>query len=937
MRDNAWTMVGRDAQLRAARELLVAAPEGARRLLFDGPSGIGKTSLLRATAELAAEQGLRVALARAHPLEQDFAFGIIRQLIEPRLAELSDADRLAVLGAEPTPASRVVWGDPGVGEVVTSAVLPSLGELVRRLARRAPLLVAIDDLQWADAASLRLLDYLAERTAELPLVFAATVTSGEVGGQQALVRAVADRCTRVPVEGLCADDAAALAAEVFGRAPEPGLLAACLRATDGNPFLLRELTVALADDGIEPTDEAVRHVREFSPRTVSRWVLTRMRRCGTGALELARAVAVLGDGTTPATAAELAGLSGPVAETAVEALARMRLLAPDTAGGLRFAHSIVRNAVGGNVTPNATRLAHQRAARLLHDRARPTAEVAAHLLATDPVGEAWAAQVLTRAGREAAAAGSADASVTFLGRALAEPATPAARVALLAELGRAELCTDLPTAVEHLREVLDQAEDPSVVAGAARDLALGLHQRGEATEALAVLERAGARLAGEQDTDLADQLTALTLGLSFHDSSPARVAMVERLRRKENLAPDVERFVAATIAMHRSADGDSMAEAVRSARRLMELGPAPTPQGAWAYFAAAGALCRADEFDLAEQCAHSMIAHATRVGLWVYEEIGHVVLSRVAYHRGRLSESIEHGRIASGLLSAMSSDRRALSASYIWLAECYVERADFDAANEIFTQVGLLGAGPRAALAPSMISIRGLARASTGDARGALSDHLEHGRVWLAQGQRNPAVHPWRSRAALAHHRLGEHDLAHELALEELNLARRWGAARPIGTAARVLGVVRGGEGIDLLAESAELLGRSQARLEYAHTLLRLGIAHHRKGRPGDARANLLRCQQVAMACGAGPLAAQAAAALDRMGTRRTRSARFGADALSEQEKRIATLAAAGQTNRQIAEQFHLTLRTVETHLTSTYRKLDIAGRRQLAGAIGRR
>ena len=201
----------------------------------------------------------------------------------------------------------------------------------------------------------------------------------------------------------------------------------------------------------------------------------------------------------------------------------------------------------------------------------------------------------------------------------------------------------------------------------------------------------------------------------------------------------------------------------------------------------------------------------------------------------------------------------------------------------------------------------------------------------------NPAANlPWRSDLALLHARLGEHQRAAELSAEDVMLARKFGAPHALGIALRAAGLIEGGAvGLQQLAEAAELLDGSGFDLEFAQTLTERGAALRRAGRRRDAQQVLRRGLDVATRCGALALAQQAREELRLAGARPRRERIRGIDALTASERRVASMAAGGMTNREIAQALFITLRTVETHLTTIYRKLDIAGRERMSEALG--
>jgi DNA-binding CsgD family transcriptional regulator len=136
------------------------------------------------------------------------------------------------------------------------------------------------------------------------------------------------------------------------------------------------------------------------------------------------------------------------------------------------------------------------------------------------------------------------------------------------------------------------------------------------------------------------------------------------------------------------------------------------------------------------------------------------------------------------------------------------------------------------------------------------------------------------------------------------------------------------------LREAAEVLRRSPARLEHARVLADLGEALLQDGRRDGARDVLREAYELAHVCGADALTTQAASALRTTGARPRRPFRQGPGSLTARERRVAALAADGLTNRGIADALVVTVSTVEFHLASTYRKLGIASRRELAGVL---
>ncbi|MCW2986397.1 MAG: transcriptional regulator, LuxR family, partial [Conexibacter sp.] len=161
-------------------------------------------------------------------------------------------------------------------------------------------------------------------------------------------------------------------------------------------------------------------------------------------------------------------------------------------------------------------------------------------------------------------------------------------------------------------------------------------------------------------------------------------------------------------------------------------------------------------------------------------------------------------------------------------------------------------------------------------------------------------------------------------------------APRSLGLALRAAALVEddGEQGLVLLAEAERILEHGPSTLALAHVLVSRGAALRRAGRRTDAQPPLRRGLELADRIAATPLADTARAELRATGARPRRAATTGADALTPTEQRVARLAAQGLTSAQIAQALFVTPRTIQTHLTHTYRKLDITSRRQLPAAL---
>src|SRR6266566_7543278 len=303
-------------------------------VVFEGPAGIGKSSLLAAARTAAARA--RVLSARGGELERELPFGIVRQLLESAVVACAAEEREALLAGAAALATPVLFAaDPEAGAEPSFSVLHGLYWLTVNLADAQPLLVAVDDAHWADVASLRWLIYLARRLEGVPLALVLATRPTGPGPVQELLDEllVIPEVAVLQPGGLSEQAITMLTVQLLAAEPDPSFVTACQRATGGNPFLLQELFGELRRRGIAPSRENVGLASQLSSHGVGRAVRARLRRLPPGCTALARAVAVLADPAQPTLAAQLAGLDDDTAASAADVLAEAVIFEP----GLRFA------------------------------------------------------------------------------------------------------------------------------------------------------------------------------------------------------------------------------------------------------------------------------------------------------------------------------------------------------------------------------------------------------------------------------------------------------------------------------------------------------------------------------------------------------------------------------------------------------------------------
>jgi predicted ATPase len=509
-------LLERGDELTTIERILDAAIAGDGGLLMvEGEAGAGKTSLLGACARLGAVRGMRVLRARGGEYERDFPYGVVRQLFEPPLAE--QADRAEPLSGTAAMAAPVFSGEAGAsGGGEPFAVQHGLYWLLADLAEASPLLLAVDDAQWADLASLQALAYIARRLEGLPVSLVLGVRVGEPGAHQALL----DELRREPgvelltPKPLAETAVSELAARELGAGPSQLFAAACCRASAGNPFLVVELLRALAADGIAPSDPNADRLEEIAAAGVSRSILLRLGRLGDAGVDSARAIAILEPNAELEHVAALTGMSAEEAAAACSRLIEARLL--DDSRPLGFVHPLIRSAVYADIAEPRRAVLHAAAAKRLAAAGGSLDSVAAHLLLAAPAGERSVVETLRRAAGEASDRGAPEPAVGYLRRALAEPPLEAERPAVERELGSALVRASDSAGVEALLALRESSEDAVARAEIVAELAISLTYRGRGEETVALLEQSLAELDGS-DPKLELRLRGELLELSLWD------------------------------------------------------------------------------------------------------------------------------------------------------------------------------------------------------------------------------------------------------------------------------------------------------------------------------------------------------------------------------------------------------------------------------------
>lgn len=861
----------------------VAAGRPIARLLTGAP-GTGKTVLLD-TLRRHHDHDVRLLHATGRQDPEPTPFGTVGHLLGPAARHADDvATVLDELGPTATPDEL-------------HRRLRALHRFTTSLVARGPLLLVVDDVHCCDAGSLAFLGFLLRRMHGLPI---------------GLVLAA-----RTDVDGVLPERLWPL------RAPSTETLALRPAERAGTETPLPPPPVA------EPPGSSRRRTDE----TVD-WHL---RSGGPCVGRLTAALAVAGPSTI-GTLAAVAGVGpGPTAG-AVRALARTGVLTPD---GTDLGDDRLRTAVLDRIPDHELGRLRRRAARVLNDAGAPAERIAELLLQLPDPAEPWMLTVL----QEAADRAADRSAFADLARYLA-PVVDArpADVALRSRLASALAVSDPTGAVEHLRVAHASAVDPARRMQVAVQLAMAsLPARGPG-DAAAVLRSALEELDHRDAVD--DEPQVLPRPADLRTSAEA-VLLVVGLDRRRTVARTIERSYRTDVP-----EGDTEAGrhklamlatalllAGRDPARTVELARRAAPRehtelAGWTALACARVL------RLADRCEESV---ALLEG--VLRRPGHEVSS---WTRTLATSGLAEARLATGELAAaeaaaceaMETARRAgrdcgTGTPSIVLAGVHLRRGAVDRATEVLAARQHRWDEDLTWEHHDLLLARGDVAAARGRHTRALALYRRCGAALDEDGIANAVFAPWWARAALLLADLGRPDDAAPVVEHGAALAARWGTPRARGLALTARGATTPGPGgLDLLAEAVAVLDDSPARSELVEARLRWGTGLLASGHVIEARRQLREAATLAARCGATREASRARAALHRAGGRMRRPTGSPLDPLTSAERRVVRLAAGGARNREIARALFVTVRTVEVHLTSAFRKLDVTDRTGLAPLV---
>ncbi|MGW2058819.1 helix-turn-helix transcriptional regulator [Streptomyces sp. NPDC001840] len=933
-------LLGRADELRVlARHAEAARARRAGLVHLSGPAGIGKTSLLRAFLKSDACRNMAVLYGSCRQVVGGAGYGGVRELFgslglsgedarnSPLLRGLA---RRALPALTSGPADEGTPGGPGV-----YPVLHGLYWLVANLMADRPLVLVLDDVQWCDERSLCWVDFLLRRAEGLPLlVVLAQRGEAEPVAPAALADIVAQRGpTLLRLAPLSTRDVAEMARRVFPGPVEPGFVERAATVSGGNPFTLSRLLTELRAEGVQPDERGARRLAEVGGQVVSLSVGALLDRQPPWVREVARAIAVLGE-ESPELIATLADVPPSLVADAVLVLRRAELMAPDRPD---LVHDMVRCAVLGPAGGEATAELRTRAALLLSDAGRPAEDVAGQLMLLPAVSQPWMPGVLREAAAQAESRGAPEAAVRYLYRVLeVEPHSVPVRVQMatsLAEINPAE-------ALRLLEEALDRVGDIRTRATVAvrygmTCLAVQQSPTGARVleEVLAALEAGLGPEPDPADRELHTLVESVLLIIGTDEKATVSAARDRAARLPEPPGDTpAQRQMLAMMSVLNAMEGCSAGRTAEQARRALRF--PGTGLESWSLISSSFALSLADEVGEALDALDGLLQHSqATAAVWTYV-LGLSARTFILHSAGAIPDALADAQTAIEIIGEERWGDGAVMPQAA-LATVLVDRGEPRRAEELLLGIKRPDLDRFVLQYHWYLMARARARRALGDREAALALFLECGDSLEKSRFTNPSFLPWWAEAVRLLVKMNRADEAREIAEYGTELAGRWGTSRALGLAALSRGMITpGGAGVELLTESVRLLAESPARSMHAEAEYLLGRALLKTGDQRGARERLRAATDLAQRCGALALAGASRKLLVTAGGRMRKMSASPLDMLTGMERRVAGLAATGESNRSIAESLFVTVRTIETHLTSVYRKLGVSRRTELGAVL---
>ncbi len=940
MAASAGAMVGRATERGVLDRLLAAATGGSgATVLIEGEAGIGKTRLVQNIVEAARRRGVSAVVGAARPFEATRPFGAVSEALHLRRGS-SDARRAEI--------ARLLVGEGAQrtappGPDTRYRIVEEIIDLVEVQSQDAPLLLAFEDLHWADDSTVLVVRTLMDRITYLPVLLVGTLRPSPRSADLDLLLADAPAAgaTVLQLAPLPRRDIDDLVRAETGRPPGPDLAELVNRAA-GNPLWVVEIIRALLAEGVLQVRSGSLEVTTATlPDSFRQLVLRRLRYLPDATIRTLRVAAVLGDTFS---LVDLATVTGRRAVDLVEDLAaavQSRLLGEDR-NNLTFRHQLVHDTIYEDI-PRSGRIAmHRDAARVLADAGAPIAQVAAHVLRGAVPGDAQAVGWLRVAARDALPR-APDVAIDILRR--AEDLVPvghpdadlviAELIEALLRAGRVAECAASAEALlsrPHLADV-----EPTVRLFLLEALSL----QNRALELIAQAEAALTTTSALSDADRALILAQASYGRTFSGDltggeKSARAAL-ELAQRSSDVGMMVWSLTTLSFAVKTQGRYGEAVDLAEQAVRMAVKAPDEQGRLRHPHFFLGMAMCDADRMTEAREAYRNGIRECASLGSsWILPDI-QLNTGELHFELGEWDDAL--AELEAGLAAAAERGNQvAIAQSLGYVALIHAARGDRRGAQAALAP--LQSEFHRGALTYGM-EIFAYALAMLTEAEGQPRRAYES--LWsLWQRDANQQIRrfhrhlaPPLVRLALALDHPDDATAVVEVVEEAAALATDVLSMRAV--ALRCRGLVGGDP--ETMLEAVALVRSGPRVSDQVATLEDAARVLASAGRTTEAQSLLLEALELCAQLAATAWAVRVRAALRDLGMRtgvkgaRRRPA-TGWASLTDTERAVARLVADGLTNREVGTRLFISPNTVNTHLRHVFQKLGVSSRGGLTAAM---
>jgi DNA-binding CsgD family transcriptional regulator len=920
------------------------AADHGRVVLIEGGLAGGKTHLLHDFSRKVIESGAARLYATGSRAERALQMGVIDQLfrnVGPVGAPDDGRSRLAFPDIHGWDESA---GENGAHAAAIAGRVREVCDELLELSRDKPLIVIVDDIHFADAASLRVLLALQKRMKTAPLMLVLSEwTRSHPASPEFHAELTRHPYFHIRLRLPSAPETGALIRGSLGvahvKADIAKLADAYHELTGGNPLLVQAL---LDDDRAgEPSWDGADPAELPVGAHYARAVLACLHRWEPQLADVAQAVAILGDWATPDLIGRLVGIGAEPIKDIVAILTEAGLLSD-----LRFRHRVARRAVLASIHPATRAVVHARAANLLFQSGALPAHVADHLLAAGRVDEPWAQPVLRAAAEEALAQGDTATAVRCLQLALGCCPDKKERIAVINALVRALWRMNPVMAAPYLAELREAVQDGEL---GGRDAAAVVRYSLWKGDGEAASKTLGALM---ETQGLADPQSVAELAVTYRwffgpDRDMPDKLVLDRSARTDMWADATNRL--ATLWTRGGMDA-----AATSARHILQscrLEDTPIDVVAMAFLALLGS----GKLDLARFWCERLTREASQRNEVTWQAVLSEIDAHIALRQGDPAATAIKARTALDMLQPpgwgvlIGMPKSTLLLAYAAMGTEQPAAGLLRPPDEQFSTVFCL----------RYLHARGHYFLATGQPLAASRDFQLCGKLMREREVDVPALVPWRSDLAEANLTLGRITEARDLVRQQLAQVKMIEQAKTTDTRTRGISLRVLATTIELaqrpahLRRAVEYLQTAGDRLELSRALTALSSAYHELGQSDRARDCARRAAQLIPASAVVPAqrgsrrpavikavpagSAEADAGQERNGGSARRPAQDAArPVLSGAELRVVELAALGHTNREISRDLYITVSTVEQHLTHAYRKLGISTRADLQAELMR-